>query len=193
MLYSHLLFWCFLFLLGTLNNCQSKVWENEREPCINLQISKSVLPFLPQSWKWKMILISFKLILEMQAFSTSMKGRGELLAAFRVAAAVPQSVATAILEHREALLRACRSLDIEGSGQLPAQEKGAVENCHPMLKSWGGWVWANKKVGRFFLKEIFTRKLIEDWRLNMFLKLSPLIYRLSSIWMLGVLKIMQDG
>ena len=84
-----------------------------------------------------MILISFKLILEMPAFSTSM-GEGRAAGSIQVAAAVPQSVATAILEHREALLRACRSLDIEGSGQLPAQEKGAVENCHPLLKSWGG-------------------------------------------------------
>ena len=51
----------------------------------------------------------------------------------QVAAAVPQSVATAILEHREALLRACRSLDIEGSGQLPAQEKGEVASFRRIL------------------------------------------------------------
>eukprot|EP00434_Breviolum_minutum_P026252 symbB.v1.2.023205.t2/scaffold2101.1/size89465/6 len=50
------------------------------------------------------------------------RGLGERTMEVQVAAAVPQSVATAILEHREALLRACRSLDIEGSGQLPAQE-----------------------------------------------------------------------
>ena len=54
----------------------------------------------------------------------------------QVAAAVPQSVATAILEHREALLRACRSLDMEGSGQLPAQE-GSCRKLYP--KSWVGF------------------------------------------------------
>ena len=124
---------------------QSRIEKNEK-PCINLQISKSVLPFLPQSWKWKITLISNKLILEMNPFSTSMwkeKSKISHLADFpsaqfgsvQVAAAVPQSVATAILEHREALLRACRSLDIEGSGQLPAQEKGVVQ--HSRLKSWG--------------------------------------------------------
>ncbi|CAL1129383.1 unnamed protein product [Cladocopium goreaui] len=51
------------------------------------------------------------------------RGLGEKQCPTKVnAAAVPQRVATAILEHREALLRACRSLDVDGTGQLPPQE-----------------------------------------------------------------------
>ena len=75
----------------------------------------------------------------MQAFSTSM-GEGRAAGSIQVAAAVPQSVATAILEHREALLRACRSLDIEGSGQLPAQEKGSCRKLASPVEELGGGV-----------------------------------------------------
>eukprot|EP00435_Cladocopium_sp_Y103_P019887 s640_g4.t2 len=51
------------------------------------------------------------------------RGLGEKQCPTKVmATAVPQRVATSILEHREALLRACRSLDVDGTGQLPPQE-----------------------------------------------------------------------
>eukprot|EP00490_Sorites_sp_Unknown_P025021 CAMPEP_0114687926 /NCGR_PEP_ID=MMETSP0191-20121206/62983_1 /TAXON_ID=126664 /ORGANISM="Sorites sp." /LENGTH=160 /DNA_ID=CAMNT_0001974931 /DNA_START=105 /DNA_END=583 /DNA_ORIENTATION=+ len=44
------------------------------------------------------------------------RGLGDTLRVQVSTAAVPQRVATAILEHREALLRACRSLDVDGTG-----------------------------------------------------------------------------